>query len=287
MRKRVRFLRVGMLIGACALLAGLACAQARTGGIELSARVTPTGGRPEPVRQFTLYVLTKSYAEIAKEVGDQDPLPTREKFLENLKCSPELKGWLKAHEVMDLTSPDLDQVLTVADIMKVPEFFAAYERSNSGGVTRGLPRPGYRESDKDANPAKYKKQREEFLAATRKFIEANPSTVQGMELELAGVNPQIPWDKLRQDHKRRVAQLAPDAAQLKYLAGKVETDLEGRALITGLAQGLYWVSSLGMEAAAGDRRLMWDVGVKVLAGQNALLELSNLNATDFRGSTAP
>ena len=239
------------------------------------------------MREFTLNVMTKRYAEILKEVDAVDPLPTREHYIANLKCSPELKTWLIAHDVLDLTSPDLDQVLTTDDIMNVPEFFAAYERTNSGGVTRGLPRPSYRESDSNSNAAKYKKQRDEFLAATRKFIETHPSTVQGTELELAGVNPKYGWDKLQAEHKRRVAQGAPDTAQLKYLAGKVETDLEGRALITGLAPGNYWVSSLGMDAAAGDRRLVWDVPAKVQAGQTTHLELTNLNATDFRTTAAP
>jgi hypothetical protein len=284
MRKTVRIVLCG---GALLMLGAAARAQSGTGAIEVFARISPTGGKPEPVRQFSLYVLTKSYAEIVKEVGGQDPLPTREKFIENLKCSPELKAWLKSHEVMDLTSPDLDQLLTPDEIMKVPEFLAAYERANSGGVTRGLPKPGYRETDKDSNPAKYKKLRDEFLAATRKFIETNPATVQGMELELSGVNPQVPWDRLQADHRQRIARLGPDTAQVKYLAGKTETDLDGRALITGLAPGSYWVSSLGMDAASGDRRLVWDVGVKVQAGQTAHLELSNLNGTDFRGSAAP
>jgi hypothetical protein len=275
-------LRLSMALGAIAVLA----AQGGTGAIDISARITPTGARPEAVRQYELYVLTKSYADIVKEVEGQDVLPSREKFIESQPCSPELKTWLKAHSVIDLTSPDLDQVLTPDDIMKVPEFFAAYQRSNSGGVTVGLPKPKYREADKTANPDKYNKQKEEFLAATKKFIETHPSTVQGIELELSGVNPKLAWDGLQLDHKRRVAQLAPETAQVKYLAGKAETDLEGRARISGLSSGNYWVSSLGMDAASGDRRLLWDVPVTVEAGQTTHLDLSNLNATDTRSRSA-
>jgi hypothetical protein len=280
------FIRGVVLCSALALITGELAAQGGNGAIEIAARITPTGARPEPVRQFTLYVLTKSYADIIKEVDMQDALPSREQFIEKLTCSPEMKAWLKAHEVMDLTSPDLDKALVTDDIIKVPEFFAAYVRSNSGGVTRGLPRPAYRDTDKESNPERYKKQREEYLAATQKFIETHPSTVQGIELELVGVNPKLAWDKLNGDHKRRLAQLAPDTAQLRYLAGKAETDLDGRALVSGLAAGNYWVSSLGMDAASGDRRLFWDVPVKVQAGQTAHLELSNLNGTDLR-SAAP
>lgn len=267
--------------------AALASAQARPGAIDISAHITPTGARPEPVRQFTLYVLTKSYADVVKEVSAGDPVPTREEFIDKLKCSPELKKWLKDHDVMDLTALDLDKVFTTDDIMNVPEFFDAYQRSNSGGVTAGLPKPKYKESEKDSNPEKYLKQREEYLAATRKFIDAHPSTVQGMETELAGVNPKLQWDRIQSDHKRKVAQLGPDTAQLKYLAGKADTDLDGRALVTGLAAGNYWVSSLGMDATSGDRRLVWDVPVAVQAGQTSHVELNNLNGTDPRSSSAP
>ena len=255
-------------------------AQSTTGALDLSARITPTGARPEPVREFDFYVLTKSYAEIVNEVSGNDPLPSRDEFIDKLKCSPELKTWLKAHDIVDLTSPDSDQLFTVDDIMKVPEFFSAYQRSNSGGVTKGLPQPKYRESDKETNPDKYQKQHEEYLAATRKFIETHTFTIQGMELELAGANPKTAWDTLQVNHKHKVAQLAPETAQVKYLAAKAETDLDGRALLTGLRPGNYWISSLGMYAASGDRRLSWDVPVTVGPGPPTRIELSNLNSTD-------
>jgi hypothetical protein len=284
MRNGLRILLA--LTASCFLFGTLACAQGGTGAIDLSARVTATGAQAEPVRQFTLYVLTKSYADVVKEVEGQDVLPTRDKFIDKLTVSPELKAWLKAHDLIDLTSPDLDKVLTVDDIMKVPEFFAAYERSNSGGVTKGFPMPKYREADKEANPDRYQKQKEEFLETTKKFLETHPSTVQGIELELTGVNPKVPWDDMNANHRNKVAQYAPDTAQLKYLAGKALTDLDGHAVISGLPAGNYWVSSLGMDATSGDRRLAWDVPVTVVAGRTIHLDLSNLNATDTRQYTS-
>jgi hypothetical protein len=284
MRNRLRPL---LALAAFPLLAPALSAQGGAGAIDIFARITPTGARSEPVRQFTFYLLTKSYADVVKEVEGQDILPTREEFIDKWKCSPELKAWMKSHDVLDLGAPDLEEVITTDDIMKVPEFFAAYQRANAGGVTPGLPKPKHRESDKDSHPDKYQKQRDEYLAATRKFIEANPATIQGMELELAGVNPKPVWDKMQSDHKRKVAQLAPDTAQIKYLAGKTETDLEGHGVFTGLVAGAYWVSSLGIEAASGDRRLMWDVPVKVQDRQTTHVDLSNLNATDSRSSTTP
>ena len=275
-------LRLFALAGGLLSLASALAAQAGTGAIDMTARVTPTGARPEPVRQFTFYVLTKSYADIVKEVEGQNALPTRDEFIDKLTVSPELKEWLKAHEVIDLTLPDLDKVVTADDIMQVPEFFDAYERANSGGVTMGIPKPKYRDTDKTANPDKYQKQKDEFLSATRKFIETHPATMQGIELELTGVNPNVQWEKLHVDYKKRIGQMAPDTAQIKYLAGKADTDLDGHAFVGGLVPGKYWVSTLGMDAASGDRRLLWDVAVTVQAGQTCQLNLSNVNATDAR-----
>lgn len=282
---RVSF-RPLMIAFGCLLLAGVLRSQGGTGAIDLTARITPTGARPEPVRQFTFYVLTRSYADIIKEVDAQDALPSREQFIVKLNCSAQLKVWLKKQEILDLTSPDLDQLLSPDDIMNVPEFFAAYQRSNSGGVTPGFPQPKYRESDRESNPDRYQKQKQEYLAAIRKFLETHPASVQGLELELAGVNPKNLWDKVQGDHRRRVLQLAPDTAQVKYLAGKAETDLDGRAIISGLPAGSYWVSSIGMDAASGDRRLLWDVPVTVVAGKTSRVELTNLNAWDARNVTA-
>lgn len=274
-----------LFVAAALLLLGHACAaQNSTGALDLTARITPTGARPEPVRQFTFYVLTKSYADITAEVDQQDKLPTRDEFISSLKVSPQLKTWLKNHDVMDLTQLDLDKLVTPDDIITVPEFLAAYQRSNSGGVTVGLPKPKFREADKDTDPAKYEKLKEDYMVAMKKFMEAHPSTISGMELELGAVNPKLAWDKVQVGHKNRVAQLTPDIAQSKYLAGKADTDLDGRAFINGLAPGNYWVSSLGMDAAAGDRHLRWDVPATVQASRTTQLNLSNINAIDINAS---
>src|SRR3982074_3877968 len=84
-------------------------AQSAAGSLDFMAGITPTAARPEPVRQFTFYVLTKSYMEIVKEVEEKDAIPPREEFIEGLKLSPELRTWLKNHDVMDLTLPDIDK----------------------------------------------------------------------------------------------------------------------------------------------------------------------------------
>jgi len=273
-----------VLLCALSALAGVARGQSSTGSLDVTVHITPTGARPEPVRQFTLYILRKSYADIVTEVEGQDVLPTREAFIDNLKCTPQLKKWLKGHDVMDLTMPDFDKLVTPTDIMEVPEFLIAYQRSNSGGVTYGMPTPRFREEDREAHPEKYEKLKQDYIKALKRFVESHPATVAGMELELGGVNPKLQWDKLHADHKKRIAMLAPDTAQTKYLAAKADTDMDGRLSVSGLAPGMYWVSTLNMDAASGDRRLNWDVAAKVEEGQTTRLALTNLNGTDAYSS---
>jgi len=262
-------------------------AQTATGALDFSARITPTAARPEPVRQFTFYILTKSYGEIAKEVEDKDVVSTREAFIDNLKVSAELKTWLKAHDIMDLTLPGIDKLLAPDDILHTPEFLLAYQRTNSGGVTSGIPKPKFVDADKTERPERYEKQKQEYMAALKKFLQNHPETVSGIEMELDGVNPQRAWAQLQSNHKKRVQRLAPDFAQTRYLAGKTDTDLDGHAIVTGLPPGNYWISSLNLEANAGDTRLRWDVPVTVRAGQTARVELTNLNATDTQSASAP
>lgn len=275
-----------------AILAGMVCfartARAQSAAsLDITARVTPTAAQPEPVREFQLYILTKSYSEIAKDVEKADPVPPRDAFIEGLKVSPELKKWLKDHDTLDLTAPDLDKQLKADDIIRTPEFLMAYEHSNSGGVTNGFPKPKVKESDKTAHPDKYEKDMQAYYATLKKFIIANPGTVSGMELELDTLNPQRKWAQMLSNQKKRVQKLAPEVAQTKYLAAKLETDLEGHAFLRELAPGNYWISSLNLDANAGDARVRWDVPITIQAGQAFRIELTNLNATDTMASSAP
>jgi len=276
-----------------AIFAGLAClahtasGQNPSGILEITARITPTAARPEPVREFTFYILTKSYADIAKGVEEGDVVPPRDEFIDGLKVSKELKGWLKKHDTLDLTIPELDKMLTADDIIHTPEFLLAYQRSNSGGVTNGIPKPKYKDADKTEHPEKYEKDKQEYYTALKKFIEKNPATMSGMELELDGVNPQKKWARLVSEQKSRVQKLAPEVAQTKYLAAQVDTDLDGHALVRGLAPGKYWISSLNLPANAGDARLRWDVPITIEAGQTLRIQLTNLNSTDTLAALAP
>lgn len=272
--------KILLVVAAFVVLGGLSPAQNTTGTLDFNARVTPTAAKAEPVRDFTFYVLTKSYDDIVKEIDERDGPPAREKFIDGLKISPELRAWLHKHDVIDLTLPGVDKLFTPDDVLHVPEFLLAYQRSNSGGVTNGIPVPKYKELDKTENPARYEKEHQAYLSALKKFITARPETMAGMELELDGVNPARKWAEVQNSHRRRVQQLAPAEAQTKYLAAKIDTDLDGHASISGLAPGNYWISTLALTASAGDARLRWDVPVKVGAGQTLRIELTNLNATD-------
>jgi hypothetical protein len=279
-RRKIRFFALFCVL----VISAGAHAQSDSGALEIAARITPTGARPEPVRQFTFYILTKSYSEIVKEVEEKDPIPPREQFIDGLKVSPELRAWLKGHDTMDLTEPDIDKLLTPEDVLSVPEFLLAYQRSNRGGVTQGLPKPKYTEADKTDHPEKYEKLKQDYMAALKKFIRARPETISGVELELDGVNPQHKWAALQSDRRKRVLRVAPDEAQLKFLAAKADTDLEGRAALSGLASGEYWISSLNSDANAGDMRVRWDVPVRIERGKTSRVELSNLNSLDARAS---
>ncbi len=268
-------------VAACALAAAGVAAQSRagTGALEFSAYVSPTAAKPEPVRDFTFYVLTKSFEEIKKEIEAKNGAPDREKFIAGLKLSPELREWLQKHDVMDLTLPGVDKLLTPEDILHVPEFLLAYQRSNSGGVTKGIPIPKYRDADKTEHPEKYKKEYQDYLNSLKKFIQTHPETMAGMELELDGINPAKKWAEAQNSFKKRVRQQAPMQAQTKYLATKVDTNLEGLASISRLPAGNYWLSTLDLEAGAGDSRLKWDVPITIEAGKTVRIELTNLNAT--------
>jgi hypothetical protein len=281
---RNTLLAVGIVL--CSLIAGgTASAQGGNGALDLVARITPTAARPEPVRQFTFYVLTKSYEDITKDVEASDTPPDRDKFISDLKVSDELKAWLKGHDEFDLTSPNLDKMLTPEDILHVPEFLLAYQRANSGGVTYGIPKPKYADADKTAHPDKYQKQHDEYFVALKKFIQTHPESMSGVELELSGVNPQSKWALLQTERKRRILRLAPELAQTKYLATQIDTDLDGHAA-ANLPPGNYWVSTLNLDAGAGDARLRWDVPVTVQNGRSTRVELTNLNAIDAHGSPA-
>ena len=282
--KRMRRLSelFAVLLALIPCVASLCRAQsAPTGGaIEFDARVTPTAARPEPVRLFTFYLLSKSYAEIAEEAEAADAMPAREKFIEDLKVSSKLKEWMKRHETIDLASTEIEQMLTPDDVVDIPEFQDAYMTANTGGLAPGMPRPKYSEALKTSHPAKYERLRQQYITALKKFVAMNPGTLAGIEAYLDAVNPARGWNQLAAAHRNRMARRAPEIAQTRYLVAKTDTDLNGHGSLLNVPPGMYWLSTLNLNAAAADLRLRWNVEVTVQPGRTTRIELTNLNGTE-------
>lgn len=255
--------------------------QARqTGAIEFVAQATPTAGRPEPVRQLTFYLLRKSFADTLKEAEESEPKPDLDRFIEGLEVSKELKSWMKKQHSVDLSGPDFIRHLTADEVMDVPEFYDAYVKRNSGDVALGFPTPKYRPQDATQNPAKYKQKMEEYRKQVRRFVENNPQSMEGIDMQLDAINPSAHWTQQQSEQRRRSRRRTLQLAQTRHLVAKTDTDLEGRGTFAGILPGEYWLSTLETEAVAGDTRLRWDLPVTVRAGQTARVELSNLNAIE-------
>jgi hypothetical protein len=257
-----------------------ACLAAQsTGRIEFIAHVAPTGGRPEPVRQLTFYLLRKSLEDIRAEALQLAPPPDLDKFIDTLAVSPELTAWMKKHHSVQLAGEDFTKGLTPEDVMDIPEYFKAYMAHSEVYHGAGFPQPKYRKKDLTANPEKYKDQKEEYEAAVRKFIATFPDSKKGMDLELVGLNPGPKWESIEGKQRKLVETSALRVAQERYLVAHTDTDLDGRGSFAGIAPGNYWIGMLGTEAISGDVHLHWDFPVTVRRGETAQVELSNFNAS--------
>jgi hypothetical protein len=255
-----------------------------TGGIEFSAQVTPTDGRPEPVRQLTFYLLRKNLDNVREEAMQLEPAPDLYKFADGLSVSPKLKAWMKKNHTAQLSGTDFTKSLTADDIMDVPEFYDAYMSLNSEFQGTGFPKPKYKEKDRIAKPEKYKQQKEDYREAILKFIGVTPESVRGIDANLNDINPFVKWEQLLSEQRQRLEKRTLELAQTRYLAAQTDTNLEGHGSFAGLAPGNYWIGMLNMQAVAGDVRLRWDVPVTVQPGKTIRVELTNLNAAKPYGA---
>jgi len=278
MKRTTRFGGIFLLAGALLLVSAVYLAAQSTGRVEFTARVAPTGGRPEPVRQLTFCLLRKSLEDIRAEALQSAPPPDLEEFIDGLSVSPELKSWMKKHNSVDLAGGQFVKSLTPDEIVDVPEFFSVYMMRNMGSKGANFPAPKFKEKDRDINPEKYAQAKEEFKGAVRRFIAGVPESVDGIDLDLRDVNPYTKWQTLERDQQRLLNARISELAQRRYLAGQTDTDLDGNGSFAGLAPGNYWISMLGAEAISGDVRLRWDFPVTVRPGETARVELSNVNA---------
>lgn len=256
------------------------------GSIAFTARVSPSNGRPEPVRQLTFSLLRKGLDDIRLEALQQEPDPDMDNFIEGLKVSPQLRAWMKKHHSVQLAGPNFSKGLTADEIMDVPEFFGSYMAYNAGLEGTGFPEPKFREKDRVKNPEKFEAAKKGYLEEIRKFIKTEPDSVQGLEAGLEHINPGVKWDGMVAEHQRRLEKLTLELAQTKYVAAETDTDLEGRGYFANVPPGKYWIDILGMQAISGDVRLRWDFPVEVRAAQASQVALNNLNASKPRNATS-
>ena len=269
---------IAIFAGTLAVLLPAPAAAQSTGSVEFNARVTPSGGQPEPVRQLTFYLLSKSMEEIRAEALQSAPPPDLDKFVDGLSVTPELKAWMKTHHSVRLTGDDFTKSLTPGDIVDIPEFFTAYMTHNEAYRGAGFPEPKFKEKDRLANPDKYKAQKEEYKAAVRKFILGASGTKQGMDLELTDLNPYPKWLSVERKQSQRLETGAFRLAEERYVVARTDSNLEGHGSFARVPPGKYWIGMFGVEAVAGDVHLRWDLPVAVRAGATTSVELSNLNA---------
>lgn len=261
-----------------ALAAPLAQSQSQNGSVEFVAHATPSAGLEEPVRGFPFFLLTRSYEEITREVESKYPKPDMDAFIDKLEVSKELKGWMKKNHWVQLSGPNFTGKVKPADLMQVPEFLEAYITREAGDGTVKFPQPKYKAADKTKDPAKYDKLRTEYIEAIRRFLEASPDTIDGIDLELENLDPGPKWNimeaKRAPEIRRRVAELA----QSQYLVARTQTNLDGEAYIQRIPPGNYWLTTLDVAANVGDARPRWDVALPVHPGQETRVALSNANA---------
>lgn len=272
--------RLAALFLFCLTIPALRLAAQDTGAIEITVRVTPTGGRAEPARQLTCYLLRKSFADISAEAERAETDGEFDRFVDGLEVSKELKAWMKKHHTVELAGTQFIQKLRPDDVMGVPEFYEAYLQRNMGYDLLGFPKPKYRLSEAQKDPERYARQAEEYKRQVRKFLENNPESADGMDAHLDTLNPGQRWVQQQAEARQRVRRRALQLAGTRYLAAQAETGLDGHAQLTRIAPGEYWLSTLETPAAVGDVRLRWDVPVTVRAGATARAELSNLNAVE-------
>ena len=278
MKINVRICGLGLFVAFAALSSPARPAAQATGRVEFAARVTATGGRPEPVRQSTFYLLRKSLEDIRMEALESAPPPDLDKFVDALNVSPELKAWMKKHRSVQLSGADFTQGLTPDEIVNVPEFFKSYMSRNMGYKGVGFPDPKFMDKDRKTSPEKYEQDKIEFIAAIRKFIATMPDSVQGIDIDLNDINPYEKWEGAVRKQRQLQESRALELVQQRYLVAQTDTDLDGRGAFSGIAPGTYWIGMLSDEAISGDVRLRWDFPLTVRSGETTQVQLSNLNA---------
>ena len=120
MKKRISgiaWLSIFLLAGT---LASASRAAAQKASIEFVAQATPSDGLEEPVRGFPFFLLSKSFAEIGKEVEAGYPKPDMDAFIDKLDLTKELRAWMKKHDWVMLSGEEFIHKLHADDISERP-----------------------------------------------------------------------------------------------------------------------------------------------------------------------
>jgi len=253
-------------------------AAAQNGSIEFVARAAPSGGLEEPIRGFPFFLLSKSFEQISREIESAQPEPDMNAFIETLDASKELKAWMKKNHWVQLSGEDFIHKLTPSDIVTVPEFYSAYIQRSAGSESLDFPKAKFKSVDKTKDPAKYQKLSDDYHQAVQHYIEQNPASKDGMDLDLVDKDPSTKWQALTAKRNPEIRRQILELAQSKYLVARAETNLQGQGFLNSVPAGTYWLSSLDVSADVGDTRPRWDVSVTVRPGETAYVVLSNVNA---------
>lgn len=267
---------------------GAATAQsAPAGTIDFFASGRPAAARPEPIRAMSFYLLRASLSDIRKEAAQSEHVTDMNQYIDSLSVTPQLKDWMKKHQMVDFVGQTFTKALTPDDIVAIPEYFDAYTKQNGASLGGGIPVPKNDPKLEKKDPEKYARQHEEYKKLLRRYIAANPDTLEGLDIAFRDANPGTRWNAMQAEQQQHIQRRTMDLAQTKYFAAETDTDLNGRGEFTGVAPGSYWITTLDTPALVGDEHLQWDVTVNVHAGEIAHVELSNLNALESTNRTEP
>lgn len=277
---------LSLLVCLCAAIFCFASlAEAQNGAIQFVADGTPSGGLQEPVRGFPFFLLSRSFDQIQADAAASDPKPDMDAFIAKLDVSAELKAWMKKNHCVSLTGEGFQHKLTPSAVLDVPEFRRAYMERNAGDQSVDFPTPRFKASDEQKNPAKFKKESDEYRETLLHYVMMNPQTLDGLDLGLTDVDPGPRWSMLLAQRVPEIHRRALDLAQSKYLVARAQTDLQGQAMLQNIPPGQYWISTLDVAAEVGDVHLRWDVPVTVRPGQTDSVVLSNVNSVQTSPAT--
>jgi hypothetical protein len=191
---------------------------------------------------------------------------------------------MKKNKRVHLAGEDFIKLITPDDMVTVPEFYKDYLDRVQGDQTLVLPKAKYKAQDKDKDPTEYEELVAEYKQQIKEFYIANPTSSEGLDLGLEEIDPGHKWDVLVTKNKGALDRETTMLAEGKYLAGRAQTDLDGRGYFRGIPAGNYWLSTLDVDALAGEARDRWDAQVAVAAGRESYISLSNINAVQASGT---